>query len=69
MGLQVGSIWGGEGPLSKRDRETERYTETETEKLPEKTKLLLYTFLFLEEAPSLTNPTKEFRAMVKMMGH
>lgn len=46
----------------------EREKETEREQTPGKTNILLYSCLILEEAPLPKNPTKEFGAMVKMMG-
>jgi len=45
----------------------EREKETERQQIPGKTNILLYSFLFLE-APPPKNPTKEFGAMVKMIG-
>ena len=59
MGLLGGPVWGGEGYLPRRERRRQ---------IPGKTSILLYSFLLLEEAPSPKNPTKEFGAMVKMMG-
>ena len=45
----------------------EREKETERQQIPGKTNILLSSFLFLE-APPPKNPTKEFGAMVKMIG-
>ena len=46
----------------------QREKETERQQIPGKTNILPYSFLLLEEAPPPKNPTKEFGAMVKMIG-
>lgn len=54
------------GRIRLSAKESEK--ETEREQIPGKTNILLYSCLLLEEAPLPKNPTKEFGAMVKMMG-
>jgi len=59
------SRWASLGRIRLSAKEREK--ETERQQIPGKTNILLYSFLFLE-APPPKNPTKEFGAMVKMIG-